>query len=91
MTELAGAAGLQPVESVHAYPFGELRQSVAQKLTTGRVSVGLAGGGAFGLGPGRRREGWHFGGFGFGQAFKNILEIFGRIDAVMECSPKIEP
>ena len=55
---------------------------MAQKLTTGRVSVGLAGGGAFGLGPSRRREVWHFGGFGFGQAFKDILKIFGRIDAV---------
>jgi len=55
---------------------------LAQKLTTGRVSVGLADGGAFGFGPGRRREVWHFGGFGFGQAFKDILEIFGRIDAM---------
>jgi hypothetical protein len=39
---------------------------VAQELTTGRVSVGLAVGGAFGLGPCRRREGFHFGGFRLG-------------------------
>ena len=55
---------------------------MAQKLTTGRVSVGLGGGGAFGFGPGRRREGWHFGGLRLGQPFKNILKIFGRVDAV---------
>lgn len=39
-------------------------------------------GGAFGFGPGRRGEGFQVRGLCFGQAFENVLEIFGRVDPV---------
>ena len=55
---------------------------VARKLTVGNRSGGRATGVALGLGPGSRHEGFHFGSFRLGQPFKNILKIFGRIDAV---------
>lgn len=55
---------------------------MAQQLTTRRVLVGLAGRGAFGFGPRCGGEGWYFGGLCFGEAFKNVLEIFGGIEAV---------
>lgn len=35
----------------------------------------------FGLEPGRRRERFDFRGLGFGQAFEDVLQIFGRVDA----------
>ena len=45
-------------------------------------SDGLAGRAAFRLGLGGGGEGFYFGGLRFGQAFKDILKIFGRGDAV---------
>lgn len=37
---------------------------------------------AFGFGPGSGREGFDFGGLGFGQTLEEVLEIFGGINAV---------
>lgn len=42
------------------------------------------------FGPRRRREGWHFGGLCCGQAFKDVVEIFGRIEAVAAATSQLQ-